>query len=75
MNAPKTTRRLTGQHNQCPGCGELFNSNHSFDMHRFGIHGRSRRCLTVDEMQALGMSKNAGGWWISKEREVGAVYD
>ena len=57
--------RLTGQRNQCPSCGELFNSNASFDKHRTGHFGRDRRCMTVDEMRAHGMAKNATGWWVT----------
>jgi hypothetical protein len=67
------TLTLTGDHNQCPGCGELFNSTYSFDLHRFGEHGVyvgevRRRCLTVAEMEAKGMTKNKNGWWISSVR-------
>lgn len=57
--------KLTGDHNQCPGCGQYFNSSFAFDKHRVGEHGRNRCCLPVAEMQAKGMSKNAAGFWIS----------
>lgn len=57
--------KLSGQHNQCPSCGELFNSNASFDKHRTGVIGKDRRCMTVDEMRSEGMDKNAGGWWVT----------
>lgn len=64
--------KLTGQHNQCRGCGEYFNSNYAFDKHRTGKHGVDRRCMTPEEMMGKGMLKNAGGWWISsaKPKEV-----
>jgi hypothetical protein len=57
--------RLTGDHNQCPGCAELFNSTAAFDRHRTGDYGVNRRCRTVEEMTARGMIKNAGGWWVT----------
>jgi hypothetical protein len=59
------TRKLTGDHNQCPGCGLYFNSTHAFDKHRAGAFGVDRRCRTPDEMLAVGMVENAGGWWIT----------
>jgi hypothetical protein len=63
---------LTGQHNQCRGCGEYFNSNYAFDKHRTGLHGKHRRCRTPEEMMGKGMVKNAGGWWVSsaKPKEI-----
>jgi hypothetical protein len=64
------TRVLRGDHCQCRGCGEYFNSTYAFDMHRTGEYTHEppkdgRRCLTPDEMHAKGMTENAGGWWIS----------
>lgn len=56
---------LSGDRNQCRGCGEFFNSTFAFDKHRTGDFGKNRRCLTPDEMRAKGMSKNAAGFWIS----------
>lgn len=57
---------LRGDHNQCPGCGELFNSGRAFDKHRTGSIARNeRRCMTPKEMKAEGMSKNEGGWWVT----------
>jgi len=55
---------LHGDHNECPGCGLLFNSTHAFDKHRVGPHG-ARRCLTPEEMMAKGMVQR-GIWWISE---------
>lgn len=56
---------LSGDRNQCRGCGEYFNSTFAFDKHRTGEHGKDRRCLTPDEMRAKGMDKNVAGFWIS----------
>lgn len=57
--------KLTGQRNQCPTCAEYFNSNAAFDKHRTGAFGVDRRCMTVDEMTAKGMSKGASGFWVT----------
>lgn len=56
---------LSGDRNHCQGCKEFFNSSFAFDKHRTGDFGKDRRCLTVAEMEAKGMSKNAAGFWIS----------
>jgi hypothetical protein len=68
----RSTLTLRGARNQCPGCGEHFNSNHAFDMHRTGMHGYpiARRCMTPDEMIAKGMVKKADGFWVSSLRET-----
>lgn len=58
-------RNLSGQRNQCPTCGEYFNSNASFDKHRIGKFGEDRRCMTVEEMQAKGMCKNSADFWVT----------
>ena len=67
--------------NQCPSCGELFNSVHSFEKHRVGRYGipdpkkegdylpANRRCLTAEEMIKEGMLKNTEGFWISAAYE------
>ena len=61
---------LRGDHNECPGCGQLFNSTRAFEKHRTGSHeGGQRRCLTVEQMEAIGMAKNADGWWVTALRE------
>lgn len=67
--------KLSGNRNQCPSCGEFFNSVGAFDKHRTGEYGKpvssgtyspsSRRCLSVGGMVAIGMEKNASGFWIS----------
>jgi hypothetical protein len=77
MNSMQNTRRrLTGDRNQCPGCGQFFNSTSSFDAHRtgpFGTPGEAarRRCMTVEEMQAKGMTLNQAGYWV--QRALGAA--
>jgi hypothetical protein len=67
-------RRLAGDRNQCPGYGEFFNSTHAFDAHRTGAFGKPgeparRRCMSVAEMQATGMTLNAAGFWITRKSE------
>jgi len=61
---------LRGERNECPTCGELFKSNEAFDKHRTGGFGgvgvRARRCRTVAEMTAIGMGKNAAGFWVTR---------
>ena len=58
--------RLTGDRNQCPTCGEHFNSTKAFDRHRTGRFGVDRRCRTLAEMVALGMVRNEAGFWITE---------
>lgn len=60
-------RTLTGDRNQCPTCGEYFNSTLAFDTHRVGRHvGNQRTCLTVPQMRAGSMALNAAGFWVSR---------
>ncbi len=43
----------------CAACHESFASLGSFDKHRTGSFSqRTRRCLSVDEMQAAGLTKS-----------------
>lgn len=61
--------KLTGDRNQCRGCGEFFNSTAAFEKHRrgdFGNEENPRRCLTPMEMSARGMAKNADGFLVTK---------
>lgn len=51
---------------QCTGCGEYFNSPAAFDMHRVGEPGVNRRCWTVAEMRAAGMSTNDRDLWVTR---------
>ena len=69
----RVLRQLRGQHCQCAGCGEYFNSQAGFDMHRTGAFGIDRRCLSPDEMRKAGMAISASGWWVTSlwERENG----
>ena len=57
---------LTGNRNQCGGCGQYFNSNFAFGKHRTGDYGINRRCLNVEEIEAKKMEKNAAGFWVSR---------
>lgn len=56
--------------NQCPTCGEIFNSVYAFDYHRTGKYGVDRRCLKVDEMVEKGMIKNRYKRWVSGSFEA-----
>jgi hypothetical protein len=63
----------------CRSCNETLTSVEAFDFHRTGSYGEAiyggnshrvigytphqRRCLSVEEMVALGMMQNAKGWW------------
>lgn len=47
----------------------FFNSVTAFDKHRTGEYGVDRRCMTVDEMTANGMSVNEAGYWIGSSME------
>ena len=59
-------RELKGDHCQCVSCLEYFNSTYAFDKHRVGAYTPAgRRCLTIEEMLAKGMAKNAADYWIS----------
>lgn len=62
---------LRGDHNQCPSCGQLFNSSAAFDKHRTGDFQSSRRCRDGLEMLSLGMGINRAGFWVTKLREQG----
>ena len=64
-------RQLNGDHNECPTCGQYFNSTFAFDKHRIGAFGKDRRCMTVEQMVEAGMVKNAGDWWISQKAPEG----
>ena len=62
--------KLSGDHNECPSCGELFNSTAAFDKHRTGKFGKfieqdGRRCRTVAEMTQVGMEKNTAEFWCT----------
>lgn len=59
---------LRGDRNQCPGCSLYFNSTFAFDKHRTGRHGIDRRCMSLEEMKAMGMDTNADGFWVSEKK-------
>lgn len=66
-------RILRGDHCQCRTCGAWFNSTRAFDKHRKGPYG-NRRCLSADEMAAIGMALNAGGWWVTAALKMAPAY-
>jgi hypothetical protein len=60
--------KLTGDRNQCPGCGQYFNSSHAFDKHRAGQHkDNGRYCLDRVEMVKAGMVLGSDGFWRGSE--------
>lgn len=68
MNTTKhEAHRLAGDRNQCPSCGEFFNSTLAFDKHRTGDYP-ARHCLSPDAMVAKGMAVSSAGFWVSKPR-------
>lgn len=69
MTAPK----LTGCRCQCCACGEYFGNVVVFDRHRVGRHGVDRRCLSVDEMSAMGWEQNGRGFWLRHRLGAGRV--
>jgi hypothetical protein len=68
--------------NLCVGCGLDFSTTGSFDDHRVGTHDYTwfeglrmdppredgRRCLDVEEMEAVGWDHDARGRWRSPNR-------
>jgi hypothetical protein len=56
---------VSGDRNQCAGCGALFNSSAAFDKHRTGDFGKDRRCMSATEMLAKKMATNAAGYWVT----------
>ena len=58
--------KLGHSRNQCAGCSEYFNSTAAFEMHRTGVIGVNRRCMTPQEMEAKKMSKNTDGFWVTR---------
>ena len=50
----------------CPSCGEYFNSEAGFDMHR--MRGK---CRTKAQMKDRGMSVSAKGYWITQRYDSG----
>lgn len=63
-------RTLRGDRNQCPTCGEYFNSSAAFDKHRTGRIGVDRRCMTTEEMRERGMVLRDDGFWRSAENPM-----
>ena len=61
-------RQVTDHRVQCPHCGERFNSPRAFSLHRTGPFTEERICLSVEQMVAKGMRRNAQGRWLSIAR-------
>jgi len=59
----------------CRSCGEDFNGDRYFDLHRVGAHEYEwspehedgRRCLDESELRARGLRRNAEGRWHDPE--------
>jgi hypothetical protein len=67
-------KRLTGDRNQCRGCGLYFNSTFAFDKHRVGEHQDNQRtCLSVTGMAAIGMFEGEDGFWRGKRMDERAI--
>lgn len=49
--------------NQCAACGLLFGGLTGFDKHRTGSFSQRRRCMTPAELEKLGMTQGAAGFW------------
>ena len=58
--------------NQCPACELLFDDVGHFDRHRTGSFGRNgrRRCLSADELAAVGLRRDIDGFWTSSTVET-----
>ncbi|HXR65851.1 MAG TPA: hypothetical protein VN729_08005 [Ktedonobacteraceae bacterium] len=57
---------------ECAACGMIFAGVRAFDAHRVGSYqSKTRRCLTISEMQAQGMTQEARGWWMLPEASTG----
>jgi len=65
--------KLTGCRCQCCACGEYFGNVDVFDRHRVGEYGVNRRCLSGEEMTALGWARNGRGFWLKHRLEAGRV--
>ena len=67
-------RKLTGDRNQCPGCGQYFNSSFAFDKHRTGDHANNgRHCLDAENMEKKGMVLGDDGFWRGRSMPDSAL--
>lgn len=56
---------------RCPLCGQYFNSTYAFERHRrIYKETRALRCLSGDELKALGWDTNRTGHWITGRRSL-----
>jgi hypothetical protein len=59
---------------ECTVCGEIFAGTPTFDRHRVGSFPRkTRRCLSQQEIQAIGGVKDERGWWTIPPQKVTAT--
>lgn len=68
---PRIRRSLSGDNNQCTKCHKFFKSGAGFTKHRTGEFGVDRRCMTTEEMLAIGMGLNARDFWVTALFEGG----
>ena len=54
----------------CGACGEIFQTERGFNLHRAGNHTSTRNCLDPDQMKQAGMVINASGRWGTCKYEV-----
>jgi hypothetical protein len=67
-------KKLNGQRNQCPTCGEYFTRNSVFDKHRIGEYkNKSRKCMNKQEMIDAGMFFGDDGFWRGAKAAENAV--
>ena len=57
---------------KCAACGEYFNSEKPFAMHRIG-ESDERRCRTAEEMTKRGMSVSSKGYWVTQSFESAQI--
>lgn len=48
---------------RCAVCGEYFTGDQPFRRHRTGDYDAGRRCLSIEEMRAIGMILDERGRW------------
>lgn len=63
--------KLSGDRNECPTCGALFDTSESFDAHRVGNFAtpskpNTRRCLSATEMHDAGFRQNRAGFLLTE---------
>lgn len=65
-----------GPRAQCWDCGRVFAGGYSFAIHRVGrFEPDERRCLSADEMSAVGLDPKVDGAWGRKASGSGICAD